>query len=304
MSMKKSGARRCARARRPPARRLGRRSSTRARRRPRRASHASSSSADRGAAEAVRQLARASRRVRFATNAISRAARGEVRRGELADPAGADEQHAPSRQVAEDLRRERGRGGRDRRGALADRGLGAHALADPERLPEHAVEHRAGRRPASYASRTWPRISPSPGTSESSPAATRKRCSGGLVLVQPVEHAVERLARERLRAPRRRAPRRRRRGTARCGCTSRGRRRRRATRASSAAATEIERHPLAQLDRRDVMRQADQREASCEVAPGEREPRDDDEREAAEREVRGAAARRPRDDERAVDAPR
>ena len=31
--------------------------------------------------------------------------------------------------------------------------------------------------PASYAARTWPRISPSPGTSESSPAATRKRCS-------------------------------------------------------------------------------------------------------------------------------
>ena len=31
--------------------------------------------------------------------------------------------------------------------------------------------------PASNALRTWPRISPSPGTSESSPAATRKRCS-------------------------------------------------------------------------------------------------------------------------------
>ena len=31
--------------------------------------------------------------------------------------------------------------------------------------------------PASYASRTWPRISPSPGTSESRPAATRNRCS-------------------------------------------------------------------------------------------------------------------------------
>ena len=64
---------------------------------------------------------------------------------ELADPAGADQQHAATLEVAEHLRRERGRRGRDRRRALADRGLGAHALADRERLPEDAVEQRPGR---------------------------------------------------------------------------------------------------------------------------------------------------------------
>ena len=51
--------------------------------------------------------------------------------------------------------------------------------------------------PASNALRTWPRISPSPGTSESSPAATRKRCSAA---------ASSRAGRARRRASSARSP--------------------------------------------------------------------------------------------------
>ena len=76
-----------------------------------------------------------------------RAARGEVRGGELAHPPGADEEDAPAAEVAEDLLRERGGGGRHRRGVLADRGLGPDALADLERLAEDPVEQRARARP-------------------------------------------------------------------------------------------------------------------------------------------------------------
>ena len=47
-------------------------------------------------------------------------------------------------------------------------------------------------------------------------------------------------------------------------------------RASAAAPREVERDALAQLDRRDMVREPDERvKRSCEVAPGEREPRDD-----------------------------
>src|SRR5207247_10051673 len=61
---------------------------------------------------------------------------------ELAHLAGADEQDTASRQIAEHLLGQRGSRGRDRRGALVDRGLGPHLLADPERLAEQPVEHR------------------------------------------------------------------------------------------------------------------------------------------------------------------
>ena len=67
---------------------------------------------------------------------------------------------------------------------------------------------------------------------------------------------------------------------------------------------EVERHPLAQLDRRDVVREADEGQTSSEVAPCEREARDDHEREAAEREVGSAAPRRAKREEAAVDEPR
>ena len=73
------------------------------------------------------------------------AAGGEVARRELADPARSDEHDLAPLQIAEDLRRERGRGRRHRGRALADRGLGAHELAELERLAKHPVEQRPGR---------------------------------------------------------------------------------------------------------------------------------------------------------------
>src|SRR5581483_12245511 len=66
-------------------------------------------------------------------------------RSELADPSRSDEQHTAPVEVSEHLRRERGGGRRDGRGALPDRGLAAHALAERDRLPEDAVEQRPRR---------------------------------------------------------------------------------------------------------------------------------------------------------------
>ena len=63
-----------------------------------------------------------------------------------------------------------------------DAGLSPIAVSSRTRRPACSAWRKSWSRngpgePASNAARTWPRISPSPGTSESSPAATRKRCS-------------------------------------------------------------------------------------------------------------------------------
>ena len=144
MSMKKSGVRRrCAGTSAGGARAPGR-SSTRRRRRPRRAGSRRSSSLSASPPKRAAS-SRAARSVRFATNAIS--APRDARFAAASSPIrpAPIEQHAAPVQLAEHLRRERRRGRRDRRRALADRGLGAHALADGERLAEHAVEQRPGR---------------------------------------------------------------------------------------------------------------------------------------------------------------
>ena len=57
----------------------------------------------------------------------------------------ADEQHAAALELAEHLLRKRGRGRRNRGGALGDRRLGPHLLASVQRLPEEPVENRPGR---------------------------------------------------------------------------------------------------------------------------------------------------------------
>ena len=73
-----------------------------------------------------------------------RAAGGERAGGELGGLAGADQQHAARREVAEvalgELDGDRG----DRDALLADGGLGAGPLAGRERAAEHPVEDRAG----------------------------------------------------------------------------------------------------------------------------------------------------------------
>ena len=87
----------------------------------------------------------------------------------------------------------------------------------------------------SYASRTWPRICDSPGTSESSPAATRKRCETASPSSQrastPSSSSPERSLELRARALGVAAER----GRSRCGCRSRARPPRRAPRPARAA---------------------------------------------------------------------
>src|SRR5690242_241872 len=61
----------------------------------------------------------------------------------VAGAPGTEQEHAAAAEVAEDLLRERRGSGGHGRGALADRGLGADALAELQRLPEDAVEERA-----------------------------------------------------------------------------------------------------------------------------------------------------------------
>ena len=75
---------------------------------------------------------------------LADALRAQVLRGERADLAGADDEHAPALETAEDLARQRDRRKADRHGALAERRLGAHALADVERPVEQLAEHRPG----------------------------------------------------------------------------------------------------------------------------------------------------------------
>ena len=92
----------------------------------------------------------------------------------------AEHEHAAVVERAEPLGRERDRGRRHRHRVAADRGLGAGALADLDRVAERAREQRAAGAlvlGVRHASRTWPRISPSPMIIESRPAATPKRCA-------------------------------------------------------------------------------------------------------------------------------
>ena len=175
-------------------------------------------------------------------------------------------------------------------------------LPTRERLAEDAVEQRAGldrleRRPhlaEDLALARHERVEPGRDAEE---------VQRGRVVVQAVEHAVERLAGELARAPRAaRVLRRRRRGTARSGCRSRGRRPRRASgRGRRAAAGRARRARATRPARRDA--RGRRASVSCEVASGEREPRDDHEREAAEREVGGAPTGRAKHEEATVDEP-
>ena len=102
--------------------------------------------------------------------------------------------------AAEALGGQRDRGLRHRGDAPGDAGLGADPLADLEGVAEEQVERGAGGAlvagDAPRPSPTWPRISLSPSTAESSPAATSKRWRDGLVVVVDVEVVGEVLGRE------------------------------------------------------------------------------------------------------------
>src|SRR5438876_7893770 len=73
------------------------------------------------------------------------AARKQVPGGQLAHLAGADDEDLAAAKIAEDLLREPGRGGRHRRGALADRGLRPRLLPGVQGFAEEPVEKRPGR---------------------------------------------------------------------------------------------------------------------------------------------------------------
>ena len=128
------------------------------------------------------------------------AAGDQVAGRELSDLAGADDQDPPAVELAEHLLSQRGGGGRDRRRALADRRLDAGLAPGVQRAAEQPIEHRA-RRLRPRTRRAPGRGSrPRPGTIESSPAATRKRCSAAASSLQPVQVRAERALRPAARA--------------------------------------------------------------------------------------------------------
>ena len=111
---------------------------------------------------------------------LEHAGAGERERHAFAHRPGAEHEHAAVVERAEAAGGERHRGRRHRHRVTADGGLGAGPLAHLDRVTERAREHR----PAGglllgefHASRTWPRISPSPMIIESRPAATPNRCA-------------------------------------------------------------------------------------------------------------------------------
>ena len=251
-----------------------------------------SSSASGRAAEALRELARASSGVRFATNAISaprearfapRARRSCRRRSAArAGPSRSPKTCAASAAAADET----------------DAGLSpiavsrAHALADGERLAEHAVEQRPRRAGLVRGAHLAEDLALA-GHERVEPGGDAEEVQRRRLLVQAVERAVERLAARAARsAASARAPRRRRRRTARCGCRSRGRRASpsepRASAAASAASsvTRSRSSTGATWCERPT---SDERHAKWLPASASRATID--EREAAEREVRGARRR-------------
>ena len=108
--------------------------------------------------------------------------------------AGAEQQHAAAGQRAQTVGRHRNGRLRDRCDAAADARLGADPLPTSSawrksRLSDEAVAPSA--RARSHAAPTWPRISLSPKTAESSPAATENRCAHRRVVVMDVQMAGE-----------------------------------------------------------------------------------------------------------------
>ena len=212
---------------------------------------------------------------------------------ELAHAAGADEQHAPASKVAEDLLRQRGRGRRHRRGALADRGLRPDALADLQRLAEDAVEQRP-RRGGVVRRPDLAEDLALAGNERVEPGGDAEEVDGRGLVVQAVDDRVERLAGELLERRRRPGRGSSRRGRARSGSRSRDRRRRRERgRARRRARASAPRAPAARRARRGARCR---RARASRVAPGEREPDEDHEHEAerARRTRRGGRSAAPR----------
>ena len=225
------------------------------------------------------------------------AAAPEVAGGLLAHLAGAQQEDRAAFEAAEDLLRERGGRRRHRGGALADRRLGPHLPAGVERLAEDPVEQRPGRAELVRD----PHLAEDLALARNERVETRGDAEEvvrrGPVL-QPVERRLD------LRAERRERRDRSLLGLLRVvggevelGAVAgreadrlapvRGEPGRQRLRVVA-----VERDLLAQLDRRVVVGGADEDEVrSCEVGRRKGEPDDDDEDEAGEREIGGAASR-------------
>ena len=105
------------------------------------------------------------------------AAGEQVPSRELSDLAGA-RRSGPACPRARRTPAERGRQPQPRHDAgLSPIAVSTRAFRPACSAPRNSRSSTGPQAPASYAARTCPRISPSPGTIESSPAATRKRCS-------------------------------------------------------------------------------------------------------------------------------
>ena len=144
---------------------------------------------DRLRAEALGELGRVRRRA-VRDEGDARAPGEQVARGLLADLAGADQQDRAAVEVAEHLLRERGRRGRDGRGALADRGLRAHLAAGVQRLPEHAVEQQAGR-PGLVRGAHLAEDLALPGHERVEPGRDAEQVQRGGLVVQAVERVLD-----------------------------------------------------------------------------------------------------------------
>ena len=182
-------------------------------------------------------------------------------------------------------------------GALGDRRLGTHLLARVQRLAEQPVEHgprRAGLVGRAHLAEDLALA----GHHRVEPGSDAERVQRRRLVAQAVEHGTDVGA---CQAPQRGlgarpAPRRRRRprGTARCGCRSRGRpprRPRRQPRGELRRRVDVERDALTHLDGREHGARFRRGRGSCEVARLQAELHGDDEREAGED---GYATRRPR----------
>ena len=170
-------------------------------------------------------------RRRLATNSVATPRSCSASRGQLGRLAGADDQHVAVGEVAVGVQREVDGDRGDAVAALADRRLGAHALARLERRAEELVGQRAGRARVERELVGALDLALDLGLADDhrvQPADDAVQVARGVAVAQRVD-ALEQLGRAQPGAAREHAddrrsrprPGRRRRGRAPCGCRSR-----------------------------------------------------------------------------------
>jgi hypothetical protein len=197
--------------------------------------------------------------------ASSRAASGEARRGELRDAPGADDEHATAAELSEDLLGERRRSRADRRGRLADRRLRADALPDLQRLAKRVVEQRARLHRLERVAHLAEDLALT-GDERVQAGRDAEEVDGGRLVVQPVDDGLQLVPRDALERGERPFVRV-------VGDVDLGAVARREAHGIAEVPRELrgflrrERDTLAQLDGRDVVRDADERDAHAKWPP-------------------------------------